>query len=475
MSHRLRVTALLSTFCGLAIVAGACSDDSGRDAFVTPAVDSGVAHPPPEGAPPSDAGSSDAATDASADVDEVVTCDVEPCAVDIVAGQNHFCVLMSDKRVRCWGDDTQGSLGYGAPAGTDDDGGDAGDAGDGGGAARSPISTVQGLADVTQISAGATTSCARMADGAVKCWGGNDSGQLGLTTDSPTSDGDPHPTPAAVALTGPASRIDVGARGACAVLSSGDVFCWGANDQAQLARPTDVQIGGPAKVATLTGKVVRTAVSMNTSFAVDDTGRVSSWGAVTGPTGSVSGRVASVSPDPLPQLLPLDAISSFAVSSWRADFPQDGSEMRGIAHACAISRGKVSCWGASTLGAMGFGVPFAFVQPSMVLVREDAHPQRVAVSIENTCLRMTDGSIQCAGDDSRGQLGRGADAGLFSDFFTVATAFKDHALRVALSDSTACVIVRGGKVQCWGGNSNGELARGTTDDDPHPTPSVVQF
>jgi alpha-tubulin suppressor-like RCC1 family protein len=185
--------------------------------------------------------------------------------------------------------------------------------------------------------------------------------------------------------------------------------------------------------------------------------------------------VASLSPDPLPKLLPLDAITSFAASSWRSVYPVSGSGEHGIAHACAITRGSLYCWGESTLGAMGFGVPFPFVQPAAVLVHGDAHPQRVAVSIENTCLRMTDGSIQCAGDDSHGQLGRGADAGLFSDFFTKATTFTDYAVRVALAEGTACVVVRGGRVLCWGGNAHGELARGTTDDEPHPTPVLVQL
>lgn len=455
MKLGLRITAFLATSCALAI---ACSD-SAPAPFDPPSADSGAADAAAHLPPASEAGPiEDAAPDAAPPVDEAVTCDVAPCPVEIVAGQTRFCVLMSDQTVRCWGDDTQGALGR--------DPGDGGDAG-----AIAPVSPVQGLTQVTQLSAAGTTTCARSATGAVTCWGGNDSGQLALST----SDYDRHAKPTAVTLTGSAARVDVGPRGACATLTSGDVMCWGANDQGQLARPLSVQIGGPTKIASQTGKIVQTAVSTNTYFAVDDTGKIASWGATTGAVGAVAGRVSSVSPDPLPGVLSLDSISSLAVSPWRDDFsPIDFSEL-GIAHACAIAHGKVYCWGQSSLGAMGFGVPFAFVTPTEALLRDGANPIRVAVSTENTCLQMTDGTLQCAGDDSRGQLGRGADAGLFSDVFTKATAFTDHALRLAVSDNSTCVIVRGGKVMCWGGNSNGELARGTTDDDPHVTPAVVKF
>lgn len=456
-----RVVIVSAALGSVTMAAVACSDDDEPRGFDSNTVDAG-SDAAKETPPTPEAGPTDSAVDAGSDfdaADEPVTCDVEPCAVDIVAGQNHFCVLLSDKTVRCWGDDTQGQLGAGIPDPDADAGG--------------PVRTVLGLANVTQVSAGGTTTCARLGDGTVQCWGGNDVGQLGLTVDPPTSDWDPHPTPASVAVTG-ASRVDVGVHSACAVLASGDVACWGANDQAQLARSPDVMLGGPTNVKSLSGKTVSTAGGTNTSFAVDKTGNVSSWGATTGTQGTISGRMASVSPDLTPQNLLLGGVTSFAVSSWRVDYPMSGGE-RGLAHACAVAGGNLYCWGDSMFGAMGFGVPFAFVQPTRVPLEGEAHPQRIAVSMENSCVRTSDGAIQCAGDDTHGQLGRGADAGLFSDFFTPAKSFDQYALRLALSDETACVIVRGGKVVCWGGNAFGELALGSTDDAAHPTPTPIGF
>lgn len=460
----------LSGMTASAVAIPACSSDPDRAAFDNPTPDAEPANLP-EAGPSTDAGIRDVAVDARAPfdpTDEKVTCDVEPCAIDIVAGQNHFCVLMSDKTIRCWGDDSVGSLG----GGDVDPPTDPSDTG-------FVVGKVAAVDDAVQISAGGTTTCALGASGVVACWGGNDVGQLALTADVATSDWDRHATPAPIALDGSVARIDVGQRTACAVLGSGAVSCWGANDQGQLARPLDTNIGAPASVPGL-ANVVLTGGATNTAFAIDKEGHVASWGAVAGIQGSTGGRVASSSPDLVPSTLAsLDAVTSFAASPWLDYWPPfDGTSYppeRGVGHACAVSKGTLYCWGDSVLGAMGVGIVQPVVRPTAVIVKSEAYPQRVAVSQENTCARLTDGTVHCVGDDSHGQLGRGADAGLFADFFVRAETFDGYALRIALATSTTCVIARGGKVVCWGGNEHGELGQGTTDTDSHATPVSVSF
>jgi alpha-tubulin suppressor-like RCC1 family protein len=181
----------------------------------------------------------------------------------------------------------------------------------------------------------------------------------------------------------------------------------------------------------------------------------------------------------MPSLLAVDSVSSLAASSWLDYLPPfDGTSYppeRGLAHACAVAKGRLYCWGDSLVGAMGVGLPGRVILPTAVIVRSDGYPQQVAVSRESTCVRLTDGSIQCTGDDTFGQLGRGADAGRFAEFFTPASAFVGHAVAVAMSDTTTCALVQGGKVLCWGGNRHGELGQGTTDEVPHHAPLAVRF
>ena len=193
------IPALLAavTFGGAGVMA--CSDDrlatvveGDDDAGATPTSDAtGTPPTPPARKPPFDP------------ADENVTCAQEPCAVELVAGDAHFCARMQSGTVRCWGANAFGVLGR-APSDQ-----------------TLSVATVEGLTGVEQLSSGGTTTCALVSGGAVQCWGNNSDGLLGLQVDAVASDGAPHPTPAPVALSGPAVRVDIGPRVGCAILATG--------------------------------------------------------------------------------------------------------------------------------------------------------------------------------------------------------------------------------------------------------------
>jgi alpha-tubulin suppressor-like RCC1 family protein len=448
----------------------ACSSSDERPTFEEPEADSGPPSLSPDAAAPYDAGSpldaADADTKAPFDpTDETVTCAADaPCAVQLVAGENHFCARMSDGTARCWGDNAKGSLGT-TDAGTAPADAGIGDAGDGGLVPGTGfvVSAVDGLEDATQLSAGGTTTCALVADGGVQCWGGNDRGQLGLQVSPPLSDSQAHPAVTPTALTSPARRIDVGARSACSVLTNGEVWCWGDNTELQLARKEPRGVAGPAK-AELDGlAIARTAASTNNGFAVSEAGELSSWGAVSGTKGLLSARTSSMTNDALPVAIGLSPVTSFAVSA--------GS----TAHACAVVNGALYCWGNSTLGALGTGLADKALSPVRSYVgSETAWPQQVAAAGELTCVRLTDGTVQCTGDNSRGALGR-ITTQAFSWSFKPSEELTGHAVAVAVSKTTVCALVKDGGVVCWGGNERGELGQGVTDKTPHPTPVSIRF
>jgi alpha-tubulin suppressor-like RCC1 family protein len=466
----------------------ACGSSGERPAFEEPSTDAGAASLPEVSTMEPGHDAAKPAKPPFHPEDEPVTCTVAPCVVELVAGSNHFCARMSDKTARCWGDDSRGALGGGAGDASDggdgSDGGDAGDvgdAGDGGDAGSSGgIGVVTGLVGVEGLSAGGSTTCAVLGDGTVTCWGANDKGQLGIAVDPPSFDGAAHPTPAVVALPGSATRVDVGQQSACALLVSGEVWCWGANAQRQLARTDVAPIGGPAPASLGGLKVVAMAAGTDTAFALTNTGALTSWGGVAGLEGVVAAREASLSPDPRPLAIGLGTVSSFAVSATTLYQPPGSGfpppPRVAIGHACAVVKGQLYCWGASNAGALGTGLPDPARLPVPANVdSEKAYPQQVSASGELTCVRLTDGTVQCAGDDSRGALGRGAAAGTFSMFFTPAMAVTGHVVHVATSRSSACALVQGGSVVCWGSNEHGELGQGTTDGARHPSPLTVGF
>lgn len=81
-----------------------------------------------------------------------------PAGVDRLSmGAAHDCALMRDRTVRCWGSTLWGRLGDGAFADED--------------RYRSEPELVSGLADIVDVSAGAYSTCALSALGAVRCWG----------------------------------------------------------------------------------------------------------------------------------------------------------------------------------------------------------------------------------------------------------------------------------------------------------------
>ncbi len=398
--------------------------------------------------PVADAGSDDDASARPAfdPTDEAITCETEPCAVEIVAGDRHFCTRMTNGTVRCWG-----------------------------GSSDAGVAAVPSIADAKQLSAAAATTCALVAGGGVDCWGRNDKGQLGLGDDKPASDGDEHPTPSRVTLPTAARRIDVGPSSACAVLEAGEVFCWGDNSRKQLARPTPASIGRPAKAELGDLAVARTAAGSYTGFALTAEGALVSWGAVAGAEGSVSGRIASLSPDVHPYPIELGPVSSFSVSATTVLPAALPDPARGIGHACAVVGGEVFCWGHSLEGAIGDGLPGLVAKPVRApIASPTAWARQVVAAGEVTCARLTDGTVECTGDNARGALGRETSMQLSLAFQPVKNLEED-AMRLAASSGTICAIVRGGRVVCWGSNEAGELGQGTSDLEPHATPVPVHF
>lgn len=442
-------------------------DDAGTDGGSLP--ETGTAPPETEASTPRDAATEKPPFDPK---DEPVTCAGSPCAVELVAGERHFCARMADGTVRCWGDNTRGSLGIDDPgvSGPSVDGGDASSS-----AWTAPV--VKDLEGVTQISAGGTTTCAIAGDAGVLCWGGNDMAQLGLASEYPEMDEERHPTPSAVALPSGPTRVDLGQATACALLESGEVWCWGDNRKKQLTRPIASFAEAPA-LADLDGlAVTRIAFGTSTGFAITTGGELVSWGAVGGAEGSVSGRETSFTPNPEPVAIGLAPVTSFSVSStmlYRA-YGTPLRPLQGIGHACAVVKGELFCWGDTLMGSLGVGLAMSSILPRRVLVQsETAWPQQVAAAGDLTCVRLTDGTVQCAGDNAFAALGRPPTV-RFSTGFEPTEGLEGHAVAIAAAAQSVCALLKDGHVVCWGSNEKGELGQGFRDHEPHPSPVRVRF
>jgi alpha-tubulin suppressor-like RCC1 family protein len=195
-------------------------------------------------------------------------------------------------------------------------------------------------------------------DGAARCWGRNQAGQLGSSAaEDPTS----QPLPVAVLretdqqpLTG-VTEIATAPNFTCAATSAPDeLWCWGENvlhalgdgsapespdgDPAWLARKVDLDPGAA---------VIRLAAGGHGACALLEGGDLWCWGA------NDHGQVGAGSAAPwLPPTRVLTGASDVAL---------------GHAHACAVLQGgALSCWGDNVNGELGDGTTNGSAQPTPV-------------------------------------------------------------------------------------------------------------
>ncbi len=155
--------------------------------------------------------------------------------VDVECGHRRTCAIHADNTLRCWGDNPSGQLGYGNTTRIGD------------GPGEMPPAAINIGGPVQQISIGTGSSCVLLMDGTVRCMGqGN---QLGYGNANNIGDGPGEMPPAAVNLGGLAVQIASGGGHSCALLQSGAVRCWGLNSQGQLGIGSTTAIGdGPGEM-----------------------------------------------------------------------------------------------------------------------------------------------------------------------------------------------------------------------------------
>lgn len=131
---------------------------------------------------------------------------------------------------KCWGYNSDGMLGDG-----------------GAGFSADPVQVSGLTSGVTAVAVGNVHACALTAAGGVKCWGNNTHSQLGngKTPDVQPWSGVPVDV---TGLAAPAMAITSGNRHSCALLVTGAVQCWGANDLGQLGTTPYYSTATPALV-----------------------------------------------------------------------------------------------------------------------------------------------------------------------------------------------------------------------------------
>ncbi len=159
--------------------------------------------------------------------------------ISVVGGDFHTCALLSNSGVRCWGSSIDGELGYANRNRIGDNELPST-------APGVPVSATPG-ATVMSLAAGYGHTCAILSNGTLQCWGANLYGQLGLGNVNDVGDDEFPSSVGPVSVTSSpgvtVTGVAAGYGHTCAVLSDGEVKCWGDNHYGQLGYGNRQTIG----------------------------------------------------------------------------------------------------------------------------------------------------------------------------------------------------------------------------------------
>lgn len=354
-----------------------------------------------------------------------------------------------------------------------------------GGTVSSTANSGNGVAVMAAVTSGGDSYCAVLSSGEVDCWGDNTFGQLG----SGTMDGPDYcygveecnDAPQAVAgLTNATSMASEG-DGYCAVLSTGDVDCWGNNIYGQLGNGT---MNGPEVCDFLSEcydtpqavSGITNAVSVTSDgvgyCAVLSTGGVDCWG------DNAFGELGNGTMDG-PDQTGYDTPQAVAGITQAVSLTSDGGGNYN-SYCAVLSTGGIDCWGDNTHGELGNGAmggpdgPGGYVDDTPQAVAGIADAVSVSSdggdNYDSYCAVLSTGGVDCWGDNTDGQMGNGTIGGPDIDSYETQYSGYDSpqpvsgltdAVSVAGGQFGACAVLSTGGIDCWGDNTFGELGNGT--------------
>lgn len=179
--------------------------------------------------------------------------------VAVAAGYYHTCAVKSDQSVYCWGLNNGGQLGDGTTISR---------------TTNTAVRTLGVGSGVIDVWAGVSHTCVTRTDGAVLCWGGNGSGQIGngIATSAVLSPS------LVVGSGGTGSRVSGGFFHTCARVATGSAYCWGFNGHGQLGDGSFAVHYLPVPVLTLDAGVDAVATGQSHSCARQNGKTVVCWG-----------------------------------------------------------------------------------------------------------------------------------------------------------------------------------------------------
>ena len=372
---------------------------------------------------------------------------------------NHSCALMTNGRVKCWGNNDHGQLGNGTTM-----------------SSQTPVDVLNApggspLTGITAISTGTRSTCALTTGNNVKCWGSNGAGQLGDgTTTNRLTPVNVRTAPGGDPLAG-VTAISGGGFHVCALSTGGEIKCWGANLTGQLGDGTTANRLTPVNVLTTPGGTPLagiTAISADAEHtcALTTGGTIKCWG--DGEHGKLGDGTDTTRHTPVDVLstpggAPLTSITAISA---------------GGSHTCALTTsGGVKCWGWNGWGEVGDGTGLRRFSPVSVLNAAGGTPLTGIGAITTgdlqSCARTTSGGLKCWGQNDKGQLGDGTSGMYNHSLMPVQVQGLTSGVTAFSAGEGHHCAMHSGVAKCWGWNSQGQIGDGSITDRTTPVAVLI--
>lgn len=345
-------------------------------------------------------------------------------AIQVASGARHSCAILADGSLQCWGDNTEGQLGTGDATNH-----------------KKPVAlSLKGIT-VQQMSLGDSHSCAVLSNSKLFCWGSNQHGQLGQSQKETILKPTEVTLPSGVTV----RQVSAGRHHTCAILSDDSLQCWGGNDNGQLGNGTTQATHKLQRVSLGEGNIAKDVqAGPNHTCAILTDGNMKCWGF--GLYGQLGDGQTQSSQVPVDVELDGDKVTNVALGAthtcaifsdeslrcWGNNamgqlgngtlvnsgkpvviFPSDNKlqpklVQSGSHWTCAhLSDNSVQCWGLNEYGQLGNGTNVPSKSPQVVKL-DNLTSVSLAAGDAHVCVIYNKGRIACWGKNRSGQLGNDA-------------------------------------------------------------------
>jgi alpha-tubulin suppressor-like RCC1 family protein len=329
---------------------------------------------------------------------------------------------------------------------------------------------------VVGLSAGDSHFCYLDRNGQPYCWGNGEKGQLG-TGESEGRPNIPQPVQMRQVTGRKFIQVGGGVYHTCGLTSQGKAYCWGHDKYGQLG--DDSNYGNaviklapvPVDMSQVPGReFVFLAVGAYHACGLTPQGQAYCWGDNGFGYGSDrSGKLGSGSNalvEPTPVAVDMDRVAGGQFVSLSA----------GWYNTCGLTpEGKAYCWGSNWTWQLGLGSDSEPVETPRV-VPLDERLRQISVWGDHACGLTVKNQAYCWGSHRYGQSGIGLDnygSNTAPGNVKLPGQVANQFWRIEAGGEFSCSLNLGGRIHCWGNDSNEQLGDGSGGTN-QPSPVAVE-